>query len=223
MNISSQAKKRRDAIQQGIYCVIDPFVRFLIRMGVTPNMVTTVGLLGNLAAAALIVYAALNVPFGHFSLLGVSGAVILFSSLFDMLDGRLARTGNMVSRFGAFYDSVLDRYQELATLSAITFYFMHFHYTWAALATFLSIIGSVMVSYVRARAEGLGIECKMGLMQRPERVVLTVFGLLLIGILGNVVHFDPIYLLALPQVLIALLANYTAAMRIRHVYRAMQQ
>lgn len=113
----STFKKMRDALQQGIYCVINPFVRMLIRIGVTPNMVTTIGLLGNIAAAAVFVWAGytgspvnLNYP-----LVTLAGTLIILFSLFDMLDGQVARLGNMASTFGAMYDSVLDRYCELFT------------------------------------------------------------------------------------------------------------
>ena len=89
---------------------------------------------------------------------------------------------------------------------------------WAIVA-FVALIGSIMVSYVRARAEGLGLECKVGLMQRPERVVLTSLGALFCGIFGDCTAFDPILILALPLALIALLANVTAFVRVAHCYR----
>jgi len=142
---------------------------------------------------------------------GLGGALILFSSVFDMVDGYLARTGGLASTFGAFYDSVLDRYSELVTLLAIAFYFFSYGLPWFALSTFLSLVGSIMVSYVRARAEGLGAECKVGLMQRPERVVVTSLGALLTPL------FASLWSLAIPQILIAVLANYTAGVRVRHV------
>jgi phosphatidylglycerophosphate synthase len=82
------------------------------------------------------------------------------AGLFDMLDGQVARLGQMSSKFGAMYDSVLDRYSELVTLGGIIFYFMYHNYFIAGLITLIALVGSIMVSYVRARAEGLGIECK---------------------------------------------------------------
>lgn len=204
--------KMRDGIQQLVYHLIDPSVRGMIRLGVTPNMVTTAGFLGNLLAAVLIVCSA----FAHPSApclwqVGLGGAIILFASVFDMVDGYLARTGGLASTFGAFYDSVLDRYSELVTLLAIAFYFISYGQLWFALATFLSLVGSIMVSYVRARAEGLGAECKVGLMQRPERVVVTSLGAILTPL------FASLWSLAIPQILIAVLANYTAFVRVSHV------
>ena len=163
----------RDGIQQIVYKIINPGVVMAVKAGITPNVVTTLGLLGNIAGAALLVYAALSAN-SDYVLIGWAGVVIILSSIMDMVDGYMARTANMCSVFGAFYDSVLDRYCELVTLSGLAFYFMHFSYPWAAVITFLSLIGSFMVSYVRARAEGLDLECKVGLMQRPERIVVTV-------------------------------------------------
>ena len=124
MENKSTFKRFRDALQQGIYCIINPFVRLLIKIGVTPNVVTTIGLLGNIAAAAVFVAAAMKATPGtdyQYKLVTVAGALIIAFSLFDMLDGQVARLGNMSSRFGALYDSVLDRYCELFTLGAISY------------------------------------------------------------------------------------------------------
>lgn len=219
-------KAFRDGIQQGVYRIIDLPVRILVKAGVTPNMITTLGLLGNLFAAWLIVRAAQSNLFSSafglpvsYTMLGWAGFAIIAFSICDMVDGYMARTYHLESRFGAFYDSVLDRYCELATLCALAFYFMMMGEPAFALFTFLAIIGSVMVSYVRARAEALDCECKVGLMQRPERVVVTSLGLLLSGLLQDVVAplFDPIWFIAVPMILIAVLANGTAIARILHV------
>lgn len=206
----------RDGIQQIVYKIINPGVVMAVKAGITPNVVTTLGLLGNIAGAALLVYAALSAN-SDYVLIGWAGVVIILSSIMDMVDGYMARTTNMCSVFGAFYDSVLDRYCELVTLSGLAFYFMHFSYPWAAVITFLSLIGSIMVSYVRARAEGLDLECKVGLMQRPERIVVTVLGMLLTGFLDGVVPFDSIWFVIASQAVIALFANFTAFHRILHV------
>lgn len=206
----------RDGIQQIVYKIINPGVVMAVKAGITPNVVTTLGLLGNIAGAALLVYAALSAN-SDYVLIGWAGVVVILSSIMDMVDGYMARTANMCSVFGAFYDSVLDRYCELVTLSGLAFYFMHFSYPWAAVITFLSLIGSIMVSYVRARAEGLDLECKVGLMQRPERIVVTVLGMLLTGFLDGVVPFDSIWFIIASQAVIALFANFTAFHRILHV------
>lgn len=205
----------RNGIQQGVYALCDGLLSLLARCGVTPNMVTTIGLIGNTLAAALLVVSALTQSEPRLWHVGACGWLILLSSLFDMLDGRLARTAHMETRFGAFYDSVLDRYCELLTLSAIAFFFFRYNQPLAALATMLALIGSIMVSYVRARAESLGAECKVGLMQRPERVVVTALGAILTPAFG-------LWALLTPQILIALLANITAVVRILHVRRQMR-
>ena len=209
----------RDYLQQLIYKIINPVVKRLIKMGVTPNVITTTGLVLNIVAAALFIYAGYLAREESFFYVGLGGGVVLFAGLFDMLDGRVARMGNKVSRFGAFYDSVLDRYSELFTLFGLFFFLVLQGYVAWAIVAFVALIGSIMVSYVRARAEGLGLECKVGLMQRPERVVLTSLGALFCGIFGDCTAFDPILILALPLALIALLANVTAFVRVAHCYR----
>ena len=136
-----------------------------------------------------------------------------------MLDGQVARLGGMITTFGAMYDSVLDRYCELFTLGGITYYLMETGYEIGAIITFLALIGSIMVSYVRARAEGLDIECKIGFMQRPERVVITSVAALACGIYGaNAVApvFDPMLILIVAMGIIAVFANLTAFARIMH-------
>lgn len=204
----------RNAIVKIVYWCLHYPVMVARKLGVTPNMVTTLGLLGNIAGAALVVKGGLD---GDPSMIGWAGLVIILSSIMDMVDGYMARTYNLTSTFGAFYDSVLDRYCELVTLSALAFYFMQIAMPMAAVVTFVSLIGSIMVSYVRARAEGLDVECKVGLMQRPERVVLTVAGMLLAGLLDGVVEFDSIWFVIVTQIIIAVFANITAFHRILHV------
>lgn len=218
--VKNKYKKERDGLQQGIYAVINPFVRMLIRMGVTPNMVTTVGLLGNIASAVIIAWAGYEAQrYGtpRFDLITWAGAVTIVFSLFDMLDGQVARLGNMVSRFGALYDSVLDRYCELFTLGALSYYLIMNGWVIGALIAFLALVGSIMVSYVRARAEGVGLECKVGFMQRPERVVVTSAGCLACGITGLAAPQSPdtaFIILLVAMAVIAVFANITAFARI---------
>lgn len=212
--------KYRDFLQKQIYVVINPIVKVMIKAGITPNIITSVGFLGNISAAALLVYAGRN--YCHdLSYLGWAGAIILFSGLFDMMDGRVARVGNMSSTFGALFDSVVDRYSELVTLFGIFFWILLSGYAWGALITFIALIGSIMVSYVRARAEGLGIECKVGLMQRPERVVVTAVAAILSSILDGY-DFDSSLILIYAMGLIAVLTNLTAIWRVIHCYKQLQ-
>ena len=153
--------KYRDFLQKIIYVIITPVIKGMIRIGFTPNLVTTIGFVLNIAATIMLLYAAGEMT-GSTSIVGWSGAVILFAGLFDMMDGRLARIGNMSSMFGALWDSTLDRYSELFTLFGIAMYLILNSWVTGGVLTFLAMVGSVMVSYVRARAEGLGIECKVG-------------------------------------------------------------
>lgn len=204
----------RDFLQRVIYNVINPIVKGMIRVGITPNMITTIGLLGNVAAAVLLLYGGVECP-GDLSYVGWGGTIILFSGLFDMMDGRVARLSGQSSVFGALYDSVLDRYSELITLFGISYWLILSGYLWGSVLTFLALMGSLMVSYVRARAEGLDIECKVGLMQRPERVVVTAVACILAGVLQGK-DFDSTLIVVGAMALIALLANLTAVWRILH-------
>ena len=228
MNIKTRASETRNGLQQGIYFVINPFVRFLIAIGVTPNVVTTIGLLGNIAAAVVFVLAAVKAAAGtvDYSLVVWAGGLIIGFSLFDMLDGQVARLGNMTTRFGAMYDSVLDRYCEIFTLGGIAYYLAGCGDLTGSILTFLALTGSVMVSYVRARAEGLGLECKIGFMQRPERVVVTSLAALATGITGlNIAQdstFDPNVILDVAMGIIALFGNMTAFARINYCRRQLQ-
>ena len=211
----------RTPIQKFIYIIINPLIKGMIRLGITPNLITTIGLLGNIVATAIFLYAARLIGAGQpsqaYALIGWGGALILFAGLFDMMDGRLARMGNMSSTFGALWDSTLDRYSELVTLFGICIVLIKADWFWMGVVTFLAMVGSVMVSYVRARAEGLGIECKVGLMQRPERVVVTAVVAIITGITKNLEW------LAGGMLLIAVLANITAFWRVEHCRKQLKK
>lgn len=234
MSVKERFKRMRDGLQQGIYFIINPFVRMMIKIGVTPNMVTFAGMLGQVLAAVVMVYAALNGRDGSpdYALVTLSGVLTIAFSVFDMLDGQVARLGNMASKFGAMFDSVLDRYCEMAILGGILFYLMLDAITSTlafvgAVATFVAIVGSIMVSYTRARAEGIGIECKIGFMQRPERVVITAAALLATGIVGQNLSpestFDPNWILTVAMGIIAVFSNMTAAARLGFVKKRLSE
>ena len=210
----------RDFLQKAIYAVINPLIKGLIKLHITPNMITTLGFIGNIVATASFIYAALSFQAGNqttaLAHVAWGGATILFAGLFDMIDGRLARLGNMSTTFGAMWDSVLDRYSELISLFGVVLIFLLNGDFWLGVVSFTAMIGSIMVSYVRARAEGLNIECKVGIMQRPERVVVLAFTAILTGITSN------LQWLAGGMILIAILANITAFWRIAHCYKALQ-
>src|SRR5882672_11825479 len=176
----------RTNLQLGIYKVIDPFVKLLIKLGLTPNAVTTIGFVLNIGVAVIFVIGAEEGNRGDLSYVGWAGALTLFAGLFDMLDGQVARLGNMATAYGALFDSVLDRYSELFLFLGICYYLVAHHYFIGSLIAFVGLIGSMMVSYTRARAEGLGIESKGGLMQRPERVITVSLAAIACGITAHI-------------------------------------
>jgi len=228
--------KVRDFIQQTIYKIIDPVVKGLVKLGVTPNFITASGLFFNIIAAVILINGAVNLERGDFSCVGWSGLVILFAGLFDMLDGQVARAGKMSSKFGALFDSVLDRYSELIVLFGICYYLILQGYFFSSLFGFIALIGSMMVSYVRARAEGLGIECKVGFMQRPERVILISAGAILCGVFYyfagdykyhvswlSIPLFEPIIILVIPLVIVAIFSNVTAIGRLNYCRKVLKE
>jgi phosphatidylglycerophosphate synthase len=226
----------RKKLQLGIYKIINPLVRLLIKAGLTPNMVTTIGLVLNIGVAIIFISGAEEGKRGDLRYVGWAGALILFAGLFDMLDGQVARLGNMSSPFGALYDSVLDRYSELILFLGICYYLVAHHYFLSSLFAFIGLIGSMMVSYTRARAEGLGIECKDGLMQRPERVIIVGVSALACGVASGWLGgnfkiswpdstfpvFETISIFTIPVTVMAFLANWTAIGRLRDARRTLQ-
>jgi CDP-diacylglycerol--glycerol-3-phosphate 3-phosphatidyltransferase len=201
--------KTRDKIQQIIYKIINPLVWGMVKIGITPNFVTGTGLFFNIIACSILIHGS-HSDRGDFSSVGWAGAIILFAGLFDMLDGQVARIGKKSSRYGALFDSVMDRYSELIVLFGICYYLILQEYFFSSLFGFIALIGSMMVSYVRARAEGLGIECKGGFMQRPERVVIISLASIGCGI------FNELLVLVIPLALVALFSNITAIGRLNH-------
>lgn len=239
MESSLQNKKSmslRDKLQKGIYVIINPLVKGLIKIGFTPNLVTTVGFLLNIGVAIIFIFGAEEHNRNDLSYVGWAGALILFAGLFDMLDGQVARLGNMSSKFGALFDSVLDRYSELVMFFGICYYLVANHYFLSSLFAFIALIGSMMVSYTRARAEGLGIECKGGLMQRPERVVTIGVSALACGIAAayiggdyklyisgiNFHVFETMSIFTLPLTVVAVLSNITALKRLNDCKKALE-
>lgn len=227
----------RTQMQLGIYKVIDPIVKVLIKLGLTPNAVTSIGFVLNIGVAVIFIAGAEEGQRADLRYVGWAGGLILFAGLFDMLDGQVARLGNMKSVFGALYDSVLDRYSELIMFLGICYYLVAHHYFLSSIFAFIALIGSMMVSYVRARAEGLGIECKGGLMQRPERVITIGLCALLCGILslsiggdyklyipGIPFHvFETMSVFTIPIVLLAVLTNVTAFKRLKDAKKSIEE
>ena len=225
----------RNTLQINIYKILNPFVRFLIRIGFTPNVITTIGLILNIGVAIVFIFGAERTNRGELSYIGWAGALLLFAGLFDMLDGQVARIGNMSSTFGAMYDSVLDRYSELIMFLGISYYLVSHHYFLSSIFAFIAMIGSMMVSYTRARAEGLGIECKGGLMQRPERIVLISLTAIACGIANNYLGpdykvympgvsfhiFETMSIFTMPLFLMAIMTNVTAIGRLMEAKRSL--
>ncbi len=184
--------------------LLSPVIKFFIQYELNPNFFTTISLI----ICALSAY-----QFGKGSL-RYGGFLVLLGGLFDMIDGDVARASNRVTRFGALYDSTLDRYAEILIFFGLGFHFIDKYSTSStgllvSMAIFLALAGSIMVSYVRARAEGLGFECKVGIMQRPERIILIGFG----SLISEVV-------LIVSIVIIAILAHFTAIQRIYYIWTA---
>lgn len=155
-------------IGAGANKIIRAIVRGLALSRIHPNHLTFLGLVINIVAAVLLAY-------GHFR---SAGFVIIGAGLFDMVDGRVARETNQVTRFGGFFDSVLDRYSDLSLLMGMLVYYGSINRPFYVVLTAIVMAGSVMVSYTRSRAENTIPSCKVGFMERPERVVLLIIGAL---------------------------------------------
>ena len=196
--------------------IITPFGNLLDKIGVHPNILTVSGLI--LSAAAGILY-------GSGSFFWAAWVVVL-AGICDTLDGQLARQSHKHSTFGAFFDSTLDRYSDLFLYMGLAYHFaggrsivLHpesvtggYASPWTVFIIILAIVGSFMVSYTRARAEALGIECNVGLMQRPERIVLLIIG----SLLGSIPNIGPL-ILKFSILILAVSSNVTAIHRIVYV------
>jgi CDP-diacylglycerol--glycerol-3-phosphate 3-phosphatidyltransferase len=152
------------------YRITNPIVGILSKIGITPNALTFINL-------ALSIVAAYVIATGHF-LLG--GGLVLVSGLFDLLDGALARFTKQTTKFGAILDSTVDRISEAATLVGLLIWYVpQEDASLKIVLIFIVLIGSFLVSYIRARAEGLGWQCQVGLFTRAERVIVLAIGLLI--------------------------------------------
>jgi CDP-diacylglycerol--glycerol-3-phosphate 3-phosphatidyltransferase len=172
--------------------IIKAIVRGLALLGFSPNFLTFLGLLINIWAAFL--FAAGNFRWG--------GVVVIAAGLFDMVDGRVARETNQVTRFGGFFDSVLDRYSDLGVLVGLLVYYASINRNFYVVLTAIAMTGTVLVSYTRARAENIIPKCKVGFLERPERVVLIIIGALvnrmahvlwILAVLSNITVISRMY------------------------------
>lgn len=177
----------------------DPLVSPLAAVGITPNMISVAGFAGNIAAGAL-------VAGGHFFW---GGVVMLIASALDLLDGALARKTGTVTRFGAVFDSVLDRLSEAVLLAGLLYHYSAIGgHRQEIILCYAAVVGSIMVSYVRARAEGLGLTLREGLFTRAERVILLGVAL----IVGHGVVLWALWILAV-------LSHVTALQRVFTVWQ----
>lgn len=181
-----------NAIGRGGKYILDKIVSLLTLIKINPNILTFFGVLISLWAAFM---------FGYGSLLG-GGLVIILAGLFDMLDGAVARVSRSETRFGAFYDSVIDRYSDVIILQGLLVYYARHQMLGYVVLVGVVIMGAVLTSYTRARAESLIPSCKVGFMERPERIVLLIIGglahrmeavLWILAILGNWTVISRIY------------------------------
>lgn len=199
------------ALEQGFLSATTPAVQFLIRRGASPNLLTTAGALVVVASA---------VAFG-FGWIRLGGGLLLFSGVVDTLDGQVARLGGKTSKFGAFYDSTLDRVGDGATFFGIAIWMLTTPgvsqpILWT-IVCMVAVLSAYTVSYQRARAEGLGVECKVGIAQRAERLIGVGLPALVVGAgPGGIV-------LKVVVAILAVLSTITVFQRFVHVYRVADQ
>jgi len=176
--------------------IVLPIAKVVGKLGVSPNLITVIGFLLNIGVAYVL-------SCGH---LRMGGVLVLAAAAFDGLDGTLARELKQSSRFGAFLDSVMDRFSESTVYGGLLAFYISEQNSELAMLIYAAIIGSLLVSYARARAEGVGVECKVGVMTRVERVAVLVIGLLTEQ-------------MRITLWVLAILANLTAVHRVVHVWR----
>jgi CDP-diacylglycerol--glycerol-3-phosphate 3-phosphatidyltransferase len=175
----------------------DPVARALLRAHVRPNHLTLVGLVVSILAAAALAQGSLR-----------TGAVLLaLAGLFDFFDGSLARLANRVSAFGAFLDSVVDRYSDLVVLLGVVLYYHRAADTTGVFLTMVALVGTIMTSYTKARAQSIGVACEIGLIERPERLIVLIAG-------ATFNQLTP------AMIALAVLTNLTALQRILYMRRA---
>lgn len=188
-------------LNKGFVNLFKPFINFFARTRVKANWLTTAGFIFGLGAGTL--FATDHFFWGSMA--------ALLSAICDAIDGSLARLSNHVTKFGMFYDSVLDRYTELVMFIGLSYFYASQSMWLQAVLANLALVGSLMVSYTRARAEGLGEDCKVGIMERPERIAVIITGTFFTGIF----NLQIIFTVALW--VLAVFTNITAVQRIMHV------
>lgn len=212
------------SVEKGFNKVLQPVVQLVRVLHLSPNMISTIGVIPSLVAAFCLAY-------GWFV---VGGILILLGGMLDMIDGKLARLTNRTSKFGALYDSTLDRLAEIAMYTGLGYYFVFQGMHLTSLLVVIAASGSIMVSYVRARAESHGFQCNVGWMRRGERIVIlggsallsfypAPFDALMIAILRVLpmdwTYYYPPMPLTLGIAIVAVFTQITVAQRIYEVWR----
>ena len=202
----TQIKLVRQKIADGFLATIEPLAKVLVKLGIHPHIITVAGLVISLLAA----------NFYRLGLFIYAGLLVVLAGICDVLDGYLARETNKMSKYGALIDSTIDRYSEVFIFLGLAAYY-HQSSSYLPLVIILAITGSMLVSYTRARAEGLGIQCKIGIMQRQERIVALVIGTFLAAIphIGNYIMIFTIWF-------IAIMANVTVIQRIVYIRKELK-
>jgi CDP-diacylglycerol--glycerol-3-phosphate 3-phosphatidyltransferase len=177
--------------------VADPVAHLLLRVHVRPNQLTVLGLGVSLVAANAFFHGQLR----------LAACLLAVAGLFDFFDGSLARLAGSESAFGAFLDSVVDRYSDLVVLLGIVLFYERMDATAEVFFTMATLVGTIMVSYTKARAQSIGVRCEIGLMERPERMIVLIAG-------------SVFNLLTAAIIALAILTNLTALHRILYVRRA---
>ncbi|MER5701596.1 phosphatidylinositol phosphate synthase [Micromonospora sp. NPDC002296] len=197
------AKIFQVSVRAGMTRVVEPIARGLLRAGVSPNAVTVTGTLGVLAGA---------LGFGARGHLVAGALIVTFFALTDLLDGTMARMSGGSTRFGAFLDSSMDRVADSAVFGAVAYWLATEGDHAGVAAALLCLAAGGLVSYVKARAEGLGMTCNVGIAERTER-------LLIVGVGGLLTGFGIPYALQVALWLLAAVSIFTVGQRIAHVYR----
>lgn len=192
------------------YWLTSPFARLMVRLHVTPNVLTVWGF----------VVCCVSAYFFHQGMIGAGGWFMIFGATFDMFDGQIARLTGRESKSGAFFDSVMDRFSEAVVLFGLASFYRS---SWVLYFVVLAIVGSMMVSYTRARGEGVGVDVKTGIMQRPERIVYlgvgSIFSPVFAYFLSPLIEI-PLDFMTIGAILfIAVMTNLTALHRTLYVIR----
>lgn len=211
VDLKSHSKFLSRFLKEYWYWTTSPFINLMVKLHVTPNVITVWGFLLSCVAGY----------FFHLGMVGAGGWFMILGATFDMFDGRIARMTGQASKSGAFFDSVMDRFSEGVVFLGLASYYRP---SWVLFFVVSALVGSMMVSYTRARGEGVGVDVKTGIMQRPERIVYLGVGSIFSPLFAYFIskyfiptRFDFMTIGAI--LVIAILTNLTALYRMRYVIR----